>query len=236
MPTVHLMSRVWPSRRPGDRLELLRTERSASAYLVTRAEPQDRQRVFALPDRDGRVCLGGGVDCDVHIEWDGTLGAPHTAFDRIAGQWVLRPADGHRVRVNGAWVDAATPLDDGDIVHVGATRLLFRDLARARRADGTLAAGRRTGRRISITDTQRRVIIALARPLFASPPSDAPAPNRAIAAELGVTVAAVKKHLNVLVQAFGLQDVPQRDKRRRLVAEAQTTGMIGLRDFRALRH
>ncbi|MEZ5079941.1 MAG: FHA domain-containing protein [Thermoleophilia bacterium] len=230
-PASRLMSRVWSTRRPGDRLELLVADRSVAAYVVARAQPDDHQRLFRLPDRDGRINVGRDPLCDLVLDWDPAVAAVHAALDRMAGRWVVRREPGCRVVVNGQDVMEATPLDDGDVLCMGTTPLLFRDLTRGRLENGTLAASAMAPRCVSITETQRRVLVALARPVFASPPSDAPAANRDIAVELGVSVAAVKKHLNGLVQAFDLQDVPQREKRRRLLSEAQAAGVIGLRDY-----
>ena len=53
-----------------------------------------------------------------------------------------------------------------------------------------------------------------------------PATNPQIAAELFLTVAAVKTHLRALFRAFGLEDLPQSEKRRRLAAAALGSGLV----------
>jgi DNA-binding NarL/FixJ family response regulator len=78
--------------------------------------------------------------------------------------------------------------------------------------------------------TQRQVLVALARPYkhdeFASP-----ATNQTIAGELHLSVDAVKAHLRGLFQRFGIEHLPQNQKRSRLVAEALQSGVISTRDL-----
>jgi DNA-binding NarL/FixJ family response regulator len=77
---------------------------------------------------------------------------------------------------------------------------------------------------------QREVLTALARPYkhdeFASP-----ATNQDIADELHLSVDAVKSHLRTLFQRFGIEHLPQNQKRARLVAEALQLGVIAVRDL-----
>ena len=74
------------------------------------------------------------------------------------------------------------------------------------------------------------MLVALARPYkhdeFASP-----ATNQAIADELHLSVDAVKAHLRGLFQRFGIEHLPQNQKRSRLVAEALQSGIISPRDL-----
>ena len=58
-----------------------------------------------------------------------------------------------------------------------------------------------------------------------------PATNPQIAAELFLTVAAVKTHLRALCRSFGIDELPQQEKRRRLVALAMALGTVRDRDL-----
>jgi DNA-binding NarL/FixJ family response regulator len=58
-----------------------------------------------------------------------------------------------------------------------------------------------------------------------------PATNPQIAAELVLTVAAVKTHLRALFRTVGLDDLPQSEKRRKLVAAAFASGLVRDRGF-----
>ena len=83
---------------------------------------------------------------------------------------------------------------------------------------------------MQLTDTQRRVLIALCRPYrdggFATP-----ATNQEIAAEVFLSVDAVKMHLRTLFGRFALGELPQNQKRARLAECALQSGMISHRDL-----
>ncbi len=58
-----------------------------------------------------------------------------------------------------------------------------------------------------------------------------PATNPQIAAERFLTVAAVKTHLRALFHAFEIDDLPQHEKRRKLVSLAFASGLVRDRDL-----
>jgi DNA-binding NarL/FixJ family response regulator len=70
----------------------------------------------------------------------------------------------------------------------------------------------------------------LCRPLHESA-SATPATNRQIAQEVYLTVDAVKAHLRVLFERYGLSQLPQNEKRARLVAAVLDAGVLLPRDF-----
>jgi DNA-binding NarL/FixJ family response regulator len=78
---------------------------------------------------------------------------------------------------------------------------------------------------VQLTDAQRRVLLALCRP-FASQAVAAPASNREIAAELSVSVEAVRTQLRALFERFGIPDLPQNRKRAELARRALESGAI----------
>jgi hypothetical protein len=77
---------------------------------------------------------------------------------------------------------------------------------------------------------QRKVLIALCRPIAESS-STTPATNPQIAAEVFLSVDAVKAHLRILFERFGLSDLPQNEKRGRLVSTVLSSGVFAPRDF-----
>ena len=83
-----------------------------------------------------------------------------------------------------------------------------------------------------ISDAQRRVAVALCRPFGAADGFAAPATNQEIADELFLTVAAVKTHLRALFARFGIEDLPQNEKRLRLVELLLNTGVVGDHELR----
>ena len=83
---------------------------------------------------------------------------------------------------------------------------------------------------VSLTETQRRILVALCRPLQDSAYAT-PATNRDIAAEVHLSVDAVKAHLRAIFERFGLDDLPQNQKRARLAATALVNNVIRKHEF-----
>ena len=81
-----------------------------------------------------------------------------------------------------------------------------------------------------LTPAQRRVLIALCRP-FKDSTYSTPATNQQIADELVVSVDAVKSNLRALFAAFGVDDLPQNQKRASLALQALRTGVVSRRDL-----
>jgi DNA-binding NarL/FixJ family response regulator len=72
---------------------------------------------------------------------------------------------------------------------------------------------------------QRRVLVALCRPVQEREAAT-PATNREIADEVFLSVDAVKAHLRVLFERFGLGGLPQNEKRARLAASVLVSGVL----------
>ena len=110
----------------------------------------------------------------------------------------------------------------------GETPVAFRAPADAE-ADSTAAIARRPSD-VPLTESQRRVLVALCRPLKDSAYA-APATNKEIADEVHLSVDAVKAHLRVLFERFGLDELPQNQKRARLAAVALVNGVVSQHEF-----
>jgi DNA-binding NarL/FixJ family response regulator len=82
-----------------------------------------------------------------------------------------------------------------------------------------------------ISAAQRRVLVALCRPLadggLAIPPS-----NRELAAALSLSVETVKFHLHALFEAFQLGEVPQQRKRAALARIVLEQGLVSPQELR----
>jgi hypothetical protein len=74
------------------------------------------------------------------------------------------------------------------------------------------------------------VLVALCRP-FHSSPHGPPATNKAIAAELCVSVDAVKANLRRLAEILDLEDLPQNQKRAQVAWKALQSGLFQPRDL-----
>ena len=75
------------------------------------------------------------------------------------------------------------------------------------------------------------MLVALCRPFKGGASDATPATNPQIAAELVLSVAAIKSHMRALSHAFGIDDLPQQEKRRKLVAMALQLGVVRDRDL-----
>ena len=82
-----------------------------------------------------------------------------------------------------------------------------------------------------LSEAQRRVLLALCRPYKTAGAFVSPATNSQIAAELYLSVDAVKTHMRVLFDKFGVDDLPQGQKRAKLVERAFQTGLVSERDL-----
>jgi DNA-binding CsgD family transcriptional regulator len=115
------------------------------------------------------------------------------------------------------------------VIRVGRTRIRFRAPVAAG-AESTVVSGDLAGA-AGVSPAQRRVLVALCRPFKEGAAFSSPATNAQIAAELHLSVDAVKTHLRALFEKFDLADAPQSRKRVDLVQRAMQTGVISERDL-----
>jgi len=209
---------------PADLKARIEAERLGRPFLIYR-DGLKTQRIFTLPDQ-GEVLIGRRLESDVPLEWDKEASRVHARLERLAGDWTIED-DG--LSRNGSWVNgdrltARRRLCDGDALRLGNTVLVYIEPG-DRESDVTISGSDQfqTG---SLTDTQRRILIALARPYKDQGEQAVPATNKEIADEVFLSVDAVKGHLRVLFQKFGVEDLPQNKKRAHLVWRAFRSGAI----------
>lgn len=196
---------------------------------VSYQRPDDRREVMSLsPDRH-EVTIGRRPGNDIALAWDPTVSRLHARLERIGEAWTFSDEGLSRngSYLNGRRVTGRRRLHDGDTIRVGSTVLTYRDPAE--QTDTTLAEVTLTPPTLS--DIQRRVLIALARPCCEPESLNPPASNREIAHELSYSVAAVKSHLRVLFTKFDLPPLAQNEKRLKLVELALRTGAISPREL-----
>ena len=111
----------------------------------------------------------------------------------------------------------------------GATTVTFRSPQVEDQA-GTATAGE-SPVAVDLSTTQRRVLVALCRPYKDGSAFASPATDQQIAEELFLSVDAVKTHLRVLFAKFGIEQLPEDQKRIRLVERAFYGGVISERDL-----
>jgi hypothetical protein len=155
----------------------------------------------------------------------------HAALERIGDDWtVVDDGLSHNgTHLNGSRVTSRQRLKDGDVLTIGGVALAFRAPGGESMSRPTVTAmGPHVGE--LLTPAQRRVLIALCRP-FKDSTYATPATNQQIADELVVSVDAVKSTLRALFEVFGVDALPQNQKRASLALQAMRTGVITRRDL-----
>jgi hypothetical protein len=213
---------------PAELKARLEAERRGVPFLLL-YDGAGRQVLHELAPDGAPVTIGRGEGCGVELGWDREVSRLHAQLEPVGPHWVL--VDDGLSRngsfVNGERVVGRRRLRDGDRLCFGETPVIYRD-GGAAGASSTI--GVTTGpATVPLSPTQRRILVALCRPLrdsaFATPPT-----NREIADEVALSVDAVKAHLRVLFERFGLEALPQNQKRARLAALALLQGIVTARD------
>lgn len=214
---------------PSELRDRLAAERQGVPFLVFRDEDGE-QRIVGLEPGGAPTTLGRSTECDVSLVWDPEVSRLHAELSQVGDQWVLVD-DG--LSSNGTFlgeerIAGRRRLADGDVFRVGGTPIAFRNPIGEGIGTTRVQA---VGSAVQVTPAQRRVLIALCRPYKGGANFATPATNPQIAEELFLSVAAVKSHLRALTRAFGIDDLPQQEKRQRLVALALQHGVVREHDL-----
>lgn len=208
----------------------IEAEREGLPFLVYR-DGGEQQQIFVLGEALDRVTVGRAVSADISVEWDTEVSRLHAELERIGGDWTVSD-DGlsrNGTHVNGERVVGRRRLHDRDVIRFGKTAAVYRQ---PRVADATeTKVASQVLDRASLSEAQRRVLLALCRPFKDNAGYVTPATNQQIAGELFLSVDAVKTHLRALFAKFGIEDLPQNQKRIRLVELALTSGVVSPRDL-----
>jgi len=203
--------------------ELIERERSGTAFIAYRDDGGTLHFFFPRSD-GGASTIGRRSEADVCLAWDAQVSGLHAELHHAGGEWTIVD-DG--LSTNGTFVDGVRVigrqrLRDGCRVRVGRTVLVYRAAQRTIVGETIVAT---STPQVQLTDIQRRVLVSLCRP-YSAGDFATPATNQQIAAELFLSVDAIKMHLRTLFGKFGLGDLPQNQKRARLAETALQTGTI----------
>jgi pSer/pThr/pTyr-binding forkhead associated (FHA) protein len=215
---------------PAELKERIEAERTGAPMIIYR-DGGDHQRIVELAEPVTRITIGRRADNDIALEWDLEVSRLHAAIERIGGDWTITD-DGlssNGSYVNGERLMGRHRLEDGDTILVGKTPIVFCQAGAADSTSTVQADALPT--RAELSASQRRVLVALCRPYSGGASFAIPATNQAIAEELFLGVDAVKAHLRALFHKFGIEDLPQNQKRAQLVALALRGGLVSERDF-----
>ena len=212
--------------RPITAVELqavIHAERRQESFLIYR-DAEGRLQTLGL---SGEFTVGRNAEAALSIHWDDQVSGLHAELKHLGGELTLVD-DGlsrNGSYVNGERVNGRRRLRDGDRLQFGRTVVLVRRPADGehRATEGALHA---VAAPVDLSVRQREVLTALCRPVTGSTPFAAPASNRQIAEELFLSVPAVKLHLRALFDKFGVEELPQNEKRLALVGRARASGVI----------
>jgi len=210
----------------GELKRVIEVERRSAPFLLLRAADEEL-RIVELDGSRARLTIGRRPGNDLVLEDDPEVSRAHAELVRVGGDWTVVD-DGlsrNGTFVNAVRSDGRQRLRDGDLISIGQTTLLFRALRST--SNGRTVTAQEHARAVeSLTPSKRRVLAALCRPFRGQPSGFAvPATNKEIAAELFLTVPAVRTHLRELFRLFELGDLPDNQKRIRLVELAFRWGL-----------
>jgi hypothetical protein len=215
---------------PQELKERIDAERRGTPFVIYR-DGDDRQVIVALDPDATRLTVGRRHTNDIVLDWDSQISRVHAALERIGDDWTVID-DGlsrNGTYLNGSRVTSRQRLRDGDVLNVGGVALAFRAPSDDSGSRPTVTAlGPHVGERL--TPAQRRVLVALCRP-FKDSSFATPATNQQIADELVISVDAVKSTLRALFEIFGVDALPQNQKRASLALQALRTGVVTRRDL-----
>ena len=217
------------SSSPAELEARLAAERRGTPFLFYREE-SGRQVIVELDLPGARMTVGRRQDSDIALAWDAEVSRVHAQLEPLGSDWALID-DGlsrNGSYVNGERISGRRRLRDGDRICFGETPMVFR--APEHESSLSTAVVQASAGAIALTDTQRRLLVALCRPLKDSAYAT-PATNREIADEVHLSVNAVKAHLRVIFERLGIDDLAQNQKRARLAAIALVHGLVHQRDF-----
>jgi hypothetical protein len=216
------------AQSPAELKEVIAAERTGHPFVVWRTD-EGEQRLLLLDQERWRATIGRDPAADLPLAWDAEVSRTHALLEQVGRGWTLVD-DGlsrNGSYVNGERVLGRRRLRDKDRMVFGATVVTYRETSGA---ITQTASAIDAPAAIPLSPMQRKVLIALCRPVDESAAS-IPATNRQIAEEVFLTVDAVKAHLRVLFERYGLSQLPQNEKRARLVAAVLDSGVLVPRDF-----
>ncbi len=188
------------------------------------------QAILDLGTAGERIAIGRRETNEIPLPWDTEVSRVHAELERVGDDWAIVD-DG--LSRNGSWVNGTRitgrhRLRDGDVLRVGQTTLVYRAPEHSVSEATAIAAKHQIALELNPDPAQgaRRAVPPLQALDFATP-----ATNQQIADELHLSIDAVKAQLRTLFQAFGIEHLPQNQKRSRLVLDALQSGSISPREL-----
>ena len=206
-------------------------ERAGQPFLVYQDGGNRQQFFFFAPGSTGAT-VGRQAPADLLLDWDNQVSRLHARFEWGPDGWELVDAglSSNGSFINEQRVSGRGRLSDGDTLRFGATTIVFRSPAR-NQSGAADPAKTPASAAVSLSTTQRRVLVALCRPYKGTSGFASPASDQQIADELFLSVGAVKTHLRVLYAKLDIEELRQNEMRVHLVERAFSAGLISERDL-----
>ena len=207
----------------------IEAERLGRPFLVYR-DAEDEQQLLVIGEDVDSLWVGRSESADLKLPWDEEVSSVHAQLEMVGLECTL--VDDGLSRngsfVNGERVSGRRRLRDGDTMRFGKSGVIYRAPSSSgtetvMSGDALTAAG--------VSPAQKRVLVALCRPFKEGSSFATPATNGQIAEELVLSVDAVKTHLRALFEKFGVEDLPQNQKRVALVERALQSGLVSEREL-----
>jgi DNA-binding CsgD family transcriptional regulator len=206
---------------------MLDAERRGSAFLAYKDGTGDL-RLMTLSGLV-RATIGRVEQNDIPLPWDREVSRSHSQLELVGEEWTI--VDDGLSRngsfINGERLTGRRRLCDGDALRVGRTTLVFRSPG----PTGETTAVADQLALVRLTDSERRVLVALCRPLAVPGRSAIPASNTEIAAELHLSLSGVKTHVRSLFAKLQIGEFAQYRKRTELAQRALEAGLVTSRDL-----
>ena len=207
----------------------IEAERLGRPFLVYR-DADDEQRLLMIGEEIESLWVGRSESADLNLDWDEEVSALHAQLEMVGFECTL--VDDGLSRngsfVNGERVSGRRRLRDGDTIRFGRTGVIYR-APRESGSETVLSGDALTA--AGVSPAQKRVLVALCRPFKEGSSFATPATNGQIGEELHLSVDAVKTHLRALFEKFGVEDLPQNQKRVALVERALQSGLVSEREL-----
>lgn len=220
---MHALPRTLRTRSATELKERVDAARRNAPFLLYR--DGDGQQQLVLLDGPPRLTIGRQDASDIALAWDTAVSRVHASLERVGEEWTLVDDGSSR---NGSFVNAEPirgrrRLCDGDVIRVGFTTFAF--VVPSEREDASSTVAATDPQAPSLTAAQRRVLVALCRPLVEERFGSASS-NQQIAGELFLGVETIKSHMQALFEAFGIRGLPQNQKRAELARRALQHGVV----------
>jgi hypothetical protein len=211
---------------PAELKSIIAAARGGLPFVVWR-DGCGAQRVFTL-SAERRLTVGRRPANDIVLADDEQVSRVHAELEPTAEDWALVDEGLSRngTFINGERVSGRRRLCDGDEIRFGRTLVEYR-----RPAAGSTVPTSSAQPSLYLSEMQRAILVALARPYKSGGALAAPASNMKIAEAVHLSLDSVKGHLTVLYRRFEISHLARNQKRERLVECAFQLGLVSEREL-----